>query len=144
MNLSTGRAEKLSDLSDDGRIVFISDYAIVGETAYYCNSSGFQENMGFYSVKLDGGTSTPRQLISTLEMREDGSHPYTTGLYSVEVSPDGRWACLSVMDMRVRQRDIPFADDMSMPQPDPNAAVSVVTGLPWVPCHNTILFILEY
>ena len=114
MNLETGEENLLSVLSDDGRIFFIEDYAIVEDIVYFCDNSGNKENMGLYRAKLDGGRLSSRLLLGALEMREDGSHPYVRGFYSVQVSSDERWALLTVIDHRLQIHDFPFADGMNI------------------------------
>jgi len=160
MNLMNRNIELLADLSDDGKLIVILDYTVVDETIYYCDS-GHPERMGFYSAKIDGGKSLPKQMLSTLKMREDNSHPGVRGLYSVQVTQDGRWACLTLLDNRLISRDFPFADGLFharvilgpnasveeleeaaiiWSQPDPGSAVSSLTGRTWIPSHNVILY----
>jgi len=59
---------------------------------------------------------------------------------SAEVSYDGRWALLTILDRRILMRDFPLADCPENPQSDPSSAISMVTGRPWTPFHNVILF----
>jgi len=76
-------------------------------------------------------------------MVESGVSPYFHGLFSVQISPDGRWACLTALDRRLASRDIPFADFPQHPQADPGSATSILTGLQWIPCHSVIIFDLN-
>jgi len=143
MNLGTGVQETLADLSSPhGSPAPVFDYAVHGDRLYYVHADA-QEASGFYVANLDGRLRAPVKLLDVRRMREDGTHPYMASLMSVQISSDGRWACLSVVDQRLMARDIPFADDPESPQPDPRSATSLVSGLPWVPCHNVILYDLE-
>ena len=169
MNIKTGREDVLSDLvyDADGRPGIVHDYAVHGETVYFSRDVGGFDYSGFYSANISESRGSPRQLLGSLELRED-IHPYSRMISSVQISPDGRWACLTVNDQRIAQRDIPLVDfdvrillgpdataqqveelreAMGLNEPhskfDPNSARSMATGLPWVPCHNVILFDLE-
>jgi hypothetical protein len=163
MDLSTGRQELLSDLSDGGRFTLVFDYAIHGDLVYF-TTIGSLDSSGFLSSRLDGGRTPPTRLVSVINLRENNIHGYMTGFASVEISQDGRWACLTAMDPRLYARDIPFADGinvarmlldsnasqqeleeaaLTLSQPDPGSAVSMVTRLPWIPCHNVFLYDLR-
>lgn len=142
MNVKTGEQEHLADLSDEGRAVFIADYQIYGDAVYYSRDNTDLDRSGFFSAKLDGGISQPACLLGIGELRES-LHPYIKYFSSVEISQDGRWACLTASDMRMAMRDIPLTDHPELPQTDPGSAVSIVQGQKWVPCHNVFLFDLE-
>lgn len=142
-NVKTGEQEQLADLSDEGRAVFVAAYQVRGDTVYYSRENTEPDRSGFFAAKLGGGTA-PAHLLSIRELREAAVHPYIQGFLSVEISPDGRWACLTANDGRINARDIPLADHPDLPQPDPASAVSTVQqGQRWVPCHNVILYDLE-
>ena len=145
MDLKTGSEDLLSDLSvGEGRLSFVLDYEIDGESVYFSTSCADLEYSGFYAAKLDAGKTSPTCLLSIAELREDNIHPYIGVFSSVEVSADGRWVCLSAgYDQRFMARDIPLIDYPEFPQSDPSSAISLTYGTDWVPCHNVFLYDLE-
>ena len=145
INLETGRQEILSNLSDEGRIVFMLDYQIYGDYVYYIKDSAILEASGFYRADLGAGGSDPVQLLSMQEVIEQYnlSSAYFADFFAIQISSDGRWACLTAQDKRIIVRDIPMADDPDNPQADPSSAISLITGLPWIPCHSVFLYDLE-
>ena len=99
---------------------------------------------GFYVSPIGGRISQARCLVDIASaLRETNRHPYCRIFLDMDVSADGRWACLTVNDQRVLTRDYPAVDNPIKPQSDPAHAVSVKTGRPWVPCHNVFLYDLE-
>ena len=144
MNLFTGKLELLSDLSDMGRSAFVSDYEIYGGKVYFCRDAATysSEMTGLFSACINGEEPQQTCLLNMQELRESNDHPYMLGFTSLRISQNGHWACLTVHDQRINHRDFPLADSPLMPQPDPGSATSI-TGRPWVPCHNVILYDLE-
>lgn len=142
----TGAEEKLADLfNDGGRVTTLLSWQTLGEKIYYSVSS-ISDQGGFYVSPFGGAEGDARCLVNVAsELVGTSRHPYcrSMGFYRVELSADGRWACLSVADQRVTNRDIPLADAAENPQSDPSNAVSTKTGRPWVPCHNVFLYDLQ-
>ena len=134
IDIETGELTEMADLSYEGLPSLVYGYNVSGDVVYYIQGGGF------YMTNLAGGSGTPVCLLELPQNRDGGIHPYANQFLSMHVSPDGRWACLTVQDMRLPARDIPIADDPMLPQPDPNSAISSVTGEKWVPCHNILLF----
>ncbi|MCL2366895.1 MAG: hypothetical protein FWC75_07625 [Oscillospiraceae bacterium] len=156
MDINTGEETLLSDLSYDGRPWFtLSDYRVFGDIVYAVSVSGL------FSIRLDEGVSSPQRLKDISDLRE--KEWMLDAFTSVQISPDGRWALLTATDRRIWSRDFPFADGRhiarwSYPdaseeelevlaeryaQPDPRDAVSMLTGLQWIPHHAVILFDIE-
>ncbi len=145
MDLTKGAEKKLADLFDAGGAVCpIYAWEIAGKNIYY-TAGALSELNGFYVSPLNGKARSARCLISTVkDLVETKAHPYcANGVLGMEISSDGRWACLTLNDRRIVNRDIPLSDDARHPQTDPANAVSVITGTPWVPCHDVLLYDLE-
>ncbi|MBQ6232014.1 MAG: hypothetical protein IJJ80_00735 [Clostridia bacterium] len=144
IDLNTGRETKLADLySAGGSISVVYDWQAVGERIYYIVDA-YTGGTGFYVSPFGGREANARCLVNLMkELRETNRHPYCKTFSQMEISDDGRWACLTVTDQRVFTRDFPTADNPKNPQSDPAHAISVMTGLPWVPCHNVLLYDLS-
>ena len=143
LELRRGSSELLADLSSDGRPATVFDYAVHGDMVYFTRDATNRDASGFYAASMNGGRRSQTMLLDLQGLRERNIHPYAAGLYSVQVSFDGRWALLTVIDQRLIMRDVPFADAPGLPQPDPRSAVSPITNHEWIPCHNVILYDLE-
>lgn len=146
INVDTGGDRSLANLYNAGGAASpIICWQAVDERIYYTADS-IGAISGFYTTPIGGTESDARCLIDVgAELKETGKHPYcgTSALYHMEVSTDGRWACLSILDRRVLTRDFPLSDDPQYPQDDPANALSAKDGRPWVPCHNVLLYDLE-
>ncbi|MCL2854457.1 MAG: hypothetical protein FWE21_02435 [Defluviitaleaceae bacterium] len=140
MNLNTRNQNVLANLSVDGILSLVTDYSIHENRIYFVNTAGDFDKTGFLFAELNRGGNSPTLLLSFEELE---MQPRTNTFTSVEVSSDGRWALLTILDQRVFTRDIPLADLPEYPQPDPGSAVSMMTRLPWIPYHNVILFDLH-
>ena len=140
IDLSTGTQKRLADLSDEGRMTPITDYAVSSDAVYFTRGTF---TPGFCMAKLDGAKTPPTQLLNPKRLNTDGTHPTLRDFTSVQVSQDGRWALLSVSDLRMQIRDIPFAEDASAPWVDPRTTTSRVTKQAWAACHNVLLYDLE-
>ena len=143
MNMNTGKQTLLSYLNTDGRVMFIYDYKVLGDSVYFSKGEGPLEASGFFVAKLDGGKTPETCLINVLELIEDNIHPHQRSFFSVQISPDGRWAVLTAIDTRILNCDVPLADDPDFPQPDPSSAKSPVTKRDWIPCHSVMLYDLK-
>ena len=143
VSLDTGEQSLLADLSADGRVVPVFDYVVSGDNVYFNRNGMSLDFTGLFVATMDGGVGRVRRLVTLDRLREREIHPYASSLTSVQISQDGRWACLTVYDNRLAMRDFPFRDDPVNPQPDPASAHSVANGQPWVPCHNVLLYDLE-
>jgi len=145
IDIVTGEQTLLADLSVEGRLAIVCDYVVRGDAVYYSIDAMVREVEGFYATKLGDNGRLPACLLSIADLREKYGYPYAMELWSVQISPDGRWACLTIRDQRVLTRDFPFADHPDYPQSDPGAAVStVLRGREWVPYHDVILYDLRY
>ena len=144
INLTTGRETKLADLySANGAVSVVYDWQMVGQQIYYIVEA-YTGGSGFYVSPVGGLEVSARCLVNLMkELRETNRHPYCTVFGQMEISSNGRWACLTVVDQRVPTLDFPFADNPSQPQSDPANAISVRTKRPWVPCHNVFLYDLS-
>ena len=146
MDIATGSEKKLADLySAGGRASVLYSWQAAGDRIYYA-ANAFTATTGFFVSPFGGAEQDARCLVNVDDdLVATERHPYCngTGFYRVELSSDGRWACLSVYDRRVLDRDFPLTDDEKNPQSDPSNAVSARTGRPWVPCHNVLLYDLE-
>ena len=134
IDIETGDLTVLADLSLEGMPSLIYDYEIRGDEVFCCYAGGF------YKANLDGGHKPPTRLLDFAEMGAADAHPYAMSFLSMQISPDKRWACLTVSDQRLINRDIPLIDHPLLPQPDPNSAVSNITGEKWIPCHSVMLY----
>lgn len=130
----------------EGRVCPVLSWQILDEQIYY-TVDAMAAQTGFFKSPVGGkGDADAKCLIDlTAELRETGAHPYCRSmeLYDPAISADGKWACLSLNDQRVVNRDIPLSDDPQNPQSDPANAVSNVTKQPWTPCHNILLYNLD-
>ena len=144
MDIETGQEQKLAELySAEGRASAVLDWQIADGQIYYTLDPW---QAGFYVSPLGGSEADARCLIDVqTDLWETGRHPYcrSWALCRLEISADGRWACIGINDPRIINRDIPFADDAQHPQSDPASAVSVISGQPWVPCHDVLLYDLQ-
>jgi len=136
MNLQTGEEEVIADLPIDDPSALISGYVIHEEVVYFTTLGVLWSENGFFFVDLRDEESSPTLLIS-------GTDAHDNSFISIEISSDERWALLTILDNRIITRDIPLADNPEYPQPDPGSAVSMITGQPWIPYHNVILFDLS-
>ena len=147
INVETGRQEILADLSCSEGAAFVLDYAIHGGYVYYSNSHLRIESAGLFRANLDGGQSRPIQLLSILDIIDYYDIGFSGAgfneFFSVEISQDGRWICLTARNMRFLTRDIPLADCPDFPHPDPSSAVSFMTGMEWIPFHTVFLYDLK-
>ena len=139
MDIYTGSQKVLADLSTGCPSSLVSDYTIHGDYVYFSSFGGDIQKNGFLSAELAGTESTPTLLLSFMELLDD-YHMGVNHFTSAEVSYDGRWALLTILDRRILMRDFPLADCPENPQSDPSSAISMVTGRPWTPFHNVILF----
>ena len=145
MDLTKETEKKLADLfTAGGAICPVYAWEIAGKNIYYtaCPNS---DQRGFYVSPLNGKARSARCLIRVqADLIETKVNPYCgSGFLGMEISADGRWACLSLNDRRITTRDIPLSDDPQHPQSDPANAVSTLNGQPWVPCHDVLLYDLE-
>ena len=143
ISLKTGKEALLSDLSGSAKNTFIDDYKVSGESVYFSRDCLDLKDTGFYKAQLDGGKAPPTCLLNLWDIRTNNTQPYAQLFSSVQISSDGRWACLTALDQRLAARDIPTADDPVKPQSDPNSAKSSITGKAWVPCHDVLLYDLK-
>ena len=141
IDLTTGRETKLADLySANGAVSVVYDWQMVGQQIYYIVEA-YTGGTGFYVSPVGGWEASARCLVNLMtELRDTNRHPYCRSFGQMEISADGRWACLTVVDQRVPTLDFPFADSPTQPQTDPANAISVRTKRPWVPCHNVFLY----
>ena len=141
IDLTTGLETKLADLySANGAVSVVYDWQMVGQQIYYIVEA-YTGVSGFYVSPVGGLEVSARCLVNLMkEIRETNQHPYCTVFGQMEISSDGRWACLTVIDQRVLTLDFPFADNPTQPQSDPANAISIRTKSPWVPCHNVFLY----
>lgn len=146
INVDTGNESSLANLYNAGGAASpVICWQAVGERIYYTADS-VSANSGFFTTPIGGTEADARCLLNVLaDLKETNKHPYcsSTALYHMEISADNRWACLSILDMRVLTRDFPLSDHPQYPQDDPANAVSAKNGRPWVPCHNVLLYDLE-
>lgn len=144
MDPETGEEKKLANLyTAEGAASIILSWQAHGEKIYYTADS-IHGQSGFFVSPFGAAEKDARCLIDLFpELRATGRHPYCRQLCRLEISRDGRWACLGIEDPRVLNRDFPLADDPLHPQADPANAVSMKNGRPWVPCHNVLLYDLE-
>lgn len=144
MDVETGEEKKLADLYNaEGRACPVLCWQIADQRVYY-TVDVVSFHSGFYASPLGGTEADARCLIDiSSELVETNRHPYCRFLYPLEISPDGKWACIGALDLRVMTRDIPLTDDETFPQGDPANAISIRNGRPWVPCHNVFLYDLE-
>lgn len=144
MDVETGEEKKLADLYNaEGRACPVLCWQIADQRVYY-TVDVVSFHSGFYASPLGGTEADARCLIDiSSELVETNRHPYCRFLYPLEISPDGKWACIGALNLRVMTRDIPLTDDETFPQGDPANAVSIRNGRPWVPCHNVFLYDLE-
>ncbi len=143
IDLISGAETKTADLYDaDGRICTVGQWQAVGQNIYYILES-YSGGTGFYVSPIGGRAASARCLIDLMkDLRETKKHPYCKTFGQMDISADGRWACLTVSDMRALTLDFPTADNPQLPQSDPAKAVSlaIYKGQPWVPCHNVFLY----
>ena len=131
--------------SNGGSICAIYSWGTVGEDIYYTLSALSPELSGLYVSRFGAFSADARLLVSVEnDLVQTEMHPYcrNVGVFRVEISPDEKLACLSVVDNRAFNRDFPLVD-APQPQSDPAKAVSPVSGRPWVPCHNVFLYDIE-
>ena len=146
ISLDTLRETNLAGLfSNNGSACAIYSWATVGESIYYALNAIYPEKSGFYTTPFGGFSADAKCLVSVEnDLVQTEMHPYcrNVGVFRVEISPDEKLACLSVVDNRAFNRDFPLVD-APQPQSDPAKAVSPVSGRPWVPCHNVFLYDIE-
>jgi len=137
LDIRTGEETVLATLYSEGMAI-IDHWAAVGSDIYYTADVW---GMGkFLRSPMGGGKADARCLLDQeTELRETGKHPYCRGFSGMDVTADGRWACLTITDQRVPRLDFPFADSPQLPQSDPADALSL-NGRPWTPCHNVLLY----
>ena len=134
LNPETRELTLAADLSFDGTSALVWGYDVIGDTVYYCLGGGF------FTAGLDGVSSVPSCLLDLFDAKTVDAHPYARAFSSMQISLDGRWASLTLLDQRLIALDIPLADDPVLPQPNPGSAVSYITGREWIPCHNVMLY----
>ena len=141
IDLETGQETTLAALySAGGSVSVVYDWQVSWERIYYIVDA-YAGGTGFYVSPFGGRESEARCLVNLMkDLRETKRQPYCTQIGRMEISANGRWACLTVVDQRVLTLDFPFADHPKKPQADPANAVSLRTGRPWVPCHNVFLY----
>ena len=98
LNLKTGEQQLVADLSDEGRLVVVSDYDILANTMYYTTLDIQKEFSGLYMVDLGGEASPPSLMLGYTQMQEQYGYTGFRGFTSVQISPNGRTLCLSTYD----------------------------------------------
>ena len=146
IELKEGTENKIADLySAEGSICPLFSWEISEQCVYYTVDAIYAQT-GFFKSPIGGKEEDACCLIDLFaDLRQTNRHPYCNRmeLCAQGISSDGKWACLSLSDPRILNRDIPLADDPGNPQNDPANAVSVINGQPWIPCHNILLYNLE-
>ena len=139
IDTAAGRDTRVADLySAGGAVSVVYQWQTAGQSIYYILES-LRGDSGFYMSPVGGLELQARCLVSIrADLRETNRQPYCSVFAQMALSADGRWACLTVSDRRVYNRDIPYADSADRPQADPAKAYSR-DGRPWVPCHDVFL-----
>ena len=145
LDIITGELKLESDLCvGEEETLFIFDYAIYNDTVYYSRAAFPEEYMGISMAKLNGGQESPQLLLGIQDVNAEFGFPtdyfLVSRFVSVQISPDGRWMCLTVENMQFNSLIFPQGRYMNPFVPE---AYLGAIGREYVPSHNVLLFDLE-
>ena len=145
LDIITGELKLESNLRVSGEeTLFIIDYVIFNDTVYYSRSAFPEEYMGISMVKLNEEPESPQLLLGIQDVNAEFGFPLdyflVSRFISVQISPDGRWMCLTIENMQFNS--LIFPQGRYMDPFVPEAYLGAI-GREYIPSHNVLLFDLD-